>query len=65
VEGRNLEGIDDLKKLIAALEIEEEALNNVSTWPWQPETVRYLMTALLLPLVLWLAQFFLQRVLAP
>jgi hypothetical protein len=65
VDSRNLEGIDDLKKLIAALEIEEEALNNVSTWPWQPETVRYLMTALLLPLVLWLAQFFLQRVLAP
>jgi hypothetical protein len=63
VDSRDLEGIDGLTTLIAALEIEEEALHNVSTWPWQPETVRYLMTALLLPLVLWLVQFLLQRAL--
>jgi hypothetical protein len=63
VDSRNLEEIDDLKKLIAALEIEETALKSVSTWPWQPETLRYLMTALLLPLALWLVQYFLQRLL--
>ena len=65
VDSRNLEGIDDLKRIIAALEIEEDALNKVSTWPWQPETVRYLVTALFLPLVLWIVQFLLQRTLGP
>jgi hypothetical protein len=30
----------------------DKALSRVSTLPWRPETVRYLMTALLLPLVL-------------
>jgi hypothetical protein len=65
VESRDTKGIDELKKLMAALEIEEQALKKVSTWPWQPETVRYLMTALLLPLVLWLAQYFMQRLVGP
>jgi hypothetical protein len=65
VDSRDFEGIDNLKKLIAALEIEEQALKKVSTLPWRPETVRYLMTALLLPLVLWLVQYFLQSALGP
>jgi hypothetical protein len=30
----------------------DKTLNRVSTLPWRPRTVRYLMTALLLPLVL-------------
>jgi hypothetical protein len=65
LDSRDLEGIDDLTKLIATLEIEEKALKNVSTWPWQPETVRYLVTALFLPLVLWLVQYLLQRLIGP
>ena len=47
------------------LEIEQKALRRISTWPWQPETVRWLVTALVLPLGLWLVQYFLQRVLGP
>jgi hypothetical protein len=65
VETRDTEGIDEVKQLMAALEIEEQALKKVSTWPWQPETVRYLMTALLLPLAVWLAQHLLQRLVGP
>jgi hypothetical protein len=38
-------------------------LNAISTWPWQPETLRFLVTALLLPLLLWILQYVLQLVL--
>ena len=50
----------DLNMAIASLEIEQKALSRIPTWPWQPETVRLLATALLLPLVLLLAQVILQ-----
>ena len=60
VDSRNVAGIDDLKTLIAALQIEEDALKKVSTWPWQPETLRVLLTALLLPLLLWIIQYVFQ-----
>jgi hypothetical protein len=64
-DSREPQGIDDSIKVLTALEIEEKALNKVSTWPWQPETMRYLVTALFLPLVLWLTQFIMRRILAP
>jgi len=64
-DGRDVEGIDHSIKVLEALGIEEKALKKVSTWPWQPETVRYLVSALLLPLILWLVQFVLQRILSP
>jgi hypothetical protein len=65
VDSGNLEGMDDLNKAIDSLEIERKALQEIPTWPWQPETVRLLVTALALPLGLWIIQFILQRLLAP
>ncbi|MEE8357347.1 MAG: hypothetical protein V3R33_08580 [Anaerolineales bacterium] len=43
------------------LEKEIDAIKAISTWPWQPETLRWLFTALVLPLLMWLAQYFLGR----
>ena len=63
-EGR-LEGMGDLSEAIASLETEQNVLKGIPTWPWQPETVRSLITALLLPLGLWVAQYVLQRILGP
>jgi hypothetical protein len=57
--------IDDLIKVITILETERNTLKGIPTWPWEPETVRLLITALALPLGLWILQFALQRVLAP
>jgi hypothetical protein len=65
VDGQRLEGMDDLNKTIASLEIELNLLEGIPTWPWQPETVRLLITALALPLGLWFAQYILQRVMGP
>ena len=60
-----LEGMDGLNKAMACLEIERKALGGIPTWPWEPETVRLLITALALPLGLWIAQYVLQRALVP
>jgi uncharacterized membrane protein YfbV (UPF0208 family) len=40
---------------------EQGALDKVSTWPWEPETVRAVVTALLLPVALWVVTRVLER----
>ena len=60
VDRGELEGMMDLNMAIGALEIEHQALSRIPTWPWQPETLRLLATALVLPLVLLLAQVVVQ-----
>lgn len=52
------------KNLVAAIEYEYGLINKIPTWPWQPETFRILITALLLPIVLFIIQFILTRILA-
>ncbi len=61
MDSENLEGMADLNYAIASLELEHKALSRVPTWPWQPETVRLLLTALLLPLALLIGQVVIQR----
>jgi hypothetical protein len=61
VDSEGLEGMDDLNKTISSLEIEQNLLERIPTWPWRPETVRLLITALALPLGLWFIQYVLQR----
>ena len=65
VDSEKLEGMDDLNKTIASLEIEQNLLEAVPTWPWLPDTMRLLITALALPLGLWLIQYILQIVIGP
>ncbi|NIS80713.1 MAG: hypothetical protein GTO14_11000 [Anaerolineales bacterium] len=65
VDNGRLEDITELNVTIATLEMELSTLKEIPTWPWQPETVRWLITALVLPLGLWLLQFILQRVMGP
>ncbi len=63
VDAGKLEKIGELSTTLSTLEKELSALSKIPTWPWQPETVRWLITALILPLGLWILQFILQRVL--
>jgi hypothetical protein len=65
MDSGKLEGIDDLIRAIEGLDIEQIALDRIPTWPWRPETVRLLATALALPLGLWIVQYVLQRILGP
>jgi hypothetical protein len=61
VDNGHLEGMDALNDAISSLQVERDALKATPTWPWAPETVRLLITALALPLGLWLIQFLVQR----
>lgn len=65
VDAGELDQMNDLRVTMTNLEMELNSLKGTRTWPWQPETVRWLITALVLPLGLWLIQSILQRVLGP
>jgi hypothetical protein len=65
VDVGNLENMTELNMTLTTLELELNAVKRINTWPWQPETVRWLITALVLPLGLWIIQFILQRVMGP
>ena len=61
VETRNLERMDGLKDALDGLIAERGVLDKVSTWPWEPEAVRVVLTALFLPVVLWAITRVLER----
>jgi hypothetical protein len=65
LDGRGHRQTDDATKGLAGLEIEQNALRRIPTWPWQPGAVRGLMAALLLPVAVWALQLFLGRILGP
>lgn len=64
VDRQRLTRMDDLNKTLASLEIEQNALRRIPTWPWEPGTVRGVAAALLLPIFIWVAQQVLGRFLA-
>jgi hypothetical protein len=51
-----------LKNAMDGLVIERTVLDNISTWPWQPGTMRALAAALVGPVVLWLILRILERI---
>lgn len=65
VDSLDMSGIDDVHKTLSGLELEHKMLDGISTWPWNPGTPRAVAAALLLPIVLWLAQWLLERALTP
>ena len=65
VDDRELAGMTDLNMAMASLEIELNTLRKTPTWPWEPEVLQVLITALALPLGLWLIQLILERIVNP
>jgi hypothetical protein len=63
VESHDLAGTSELNDTLSALRGEQQALEHVPTWPWQPETPRTVIAAILLPLALWFIQWLLGRLL--
>lgn len=44
------------------VEAELATIKRTPTWPWQPETLRWFISALVTPLFVWLVQFLLPRI---
>jgi hypothetical protein len=63
-DAQDLAGMDDLKNTLDNLVTEQTVISKISTWPWQSGTVGVLATALLLPILLWIVQRILERLLA-
>lgn len=63
LDGRGSRQVANCREGLAALEIELARLEKVPTWPWQPQTVRGVIAALLLPVAVWVVQLVLGRVL--
>jgi hypothetical protein len=55
--------MDHLNKALGSLEIEQNALRKIPTWPWQPGAIRAVVAALLLPVAVWAIQLLLGRLL--
>lgn len=53
--------MERLTKVLQSLNLAEQRLDRIPTWPWRPETPRLMATALLLPSILWFIQRFLGR----
>ncbi len=47
-----------LNGLISSLEIQHKRITAIPTWPWRLETARWALTAIALPLILTILQFF-------
>jgi len=60
--GRLLQ-MDHLNKALASLEIEQNALRKIPTWPWQPGAIRAVVAPLLLPVAVWPIQLLVGRLL--
>jgi hypothetical protein len=57
-------GMADFRHSIASLLDFRHEIKSISTWPWETATLRSFLSALLLPVVLWLIQQGLSRLLA-
>ncbi len=56
VAGKGLAKISDLRTAVSALKEETEIVQKIRTWPWQTETLRNLLTPLLIPIFVYLVQ---------
>lgn len=65
VDAQDAANAAQTKDVLAALELEQRLLEKIPTWPWAPETIRLLISALLFPLVLFAIQYIVQNFAAP
>jgi len=61
---RNFAGVDDLDKVLSSLLRLREVAAKLSTWPWQTETLRSFLSALLIPILVWMITTLLEQFIA-
>jgi hypothetical protein len=55
--------VNELDKVLSGLLRMRDIITRLSTWPWQPETLRGVIAAVGLPIAIWLIQFGLGKLL--
>jgi hypothetical protein len=61
VESGDLRKIGDLETALRAVRSEKDLVDKIPTWPWRPATLRVFLSAVFLPIFLWLIQQVLDR----
>ena len=64
VDDNDFAGTEALNGTIASLEIQYRRISAIPTWPWRPEVARIALTAIALPLILMIIQFFVLQALS-
>ena len=54
--------VGSLNDAVAAATSGLNTINRISTWPWRPETLRGFLSAVVLPIVIWLITALLGRI---
>jgi hypothetical protein len=62
VDQGNLEETSDLSAVITSLEKELKSVKDIAIWPWDTETLRWLVTALLLPIGFMFLRMIFERI---
>lgn len=63
IDRRDLSGADGQNKTLASLVTERDLVRRLSTWPWQAGTAGAVVTAVLLPIALWVTTRIMERIL--
>lgn len=53
--------VGDIKSTLDALIVERGVVARASTWPWEPDALRGVLTAVLLPILIWIVTRILER----
>jgi hypothetical protein len=61
IDAHNLKEAEAIYHQLISLTSERDVLAKLPTWPWQPGTLNFILTAVLLPIILWIAQQLLGR----
>ena len=64
IDGNELSEMDPLNKAVISLNVERDILHSIPTWPWRSGTLTGFLSALVLPIVLFLIQYGIQKWLA-
>ncbi len=56
-----LSGMPEMEKAILNLQHQKNFIDKIPTWPWQPTTMRGFLSAMLLPILIWIVQQVLSR----
>ena len=64
LDSKALEDVDRIRPAIEALIAESKYIDAIPTWPWRLATFRIAVTAVILPVLVWLIQQVLDRVFA-
>ena len=63
LEAMDLASMDAMNKALSSLILEEEYIRKIRTWPWEPSTLNAVLTAVFLPILLFIVERLLAKTL--